>query len=66
MDSQLAFFLVRPAKEMGRKGADPDTVILAGHSNALADHGSNVPICKTDIFTQETGSHLPGGGGWWY
>jgi len=54
MDSQLAFFLVRPAKAMGRKGADPDAVILAGHSKTPADCASNVPICRTDFFTQET------------
>lgn len=53
MDSQLAFFLVRPAKAMGRKGADPDTVILAGHSNAPSDRASDVPIFKMDFFAQE-------------
>ena len=53
MDSQLAFFLVRPAKAMGRKGADPEAVILAGHSNTPADRASNDPICKTDFFARE-------------
>lgn len=50
MDSQLAFFLVRPAKAMGRKGADPNAVILAGHSKVPADRASDIPICKPDFF----------------
>lgn len=53
MDSQLAFFLVRPAKAMGRKGADPDAVILAGHWSTPADRTNDVPICKPDFFTRK-------------
>lgn len=49
MDSQLAFFLVRPAKAMGRKRADPDTVV-AGYSNAPNDHTSDISFCKMDLF----------------
>lgn len=53
MDSQLAFFLVRPAKAMGRKGADPNAVVLVGHLNGTADRARDIPLCKTDISAQE-------------
>lgn len=47
MDGQLAFFRVRPAKAMGRKGAEPNSIISPRHSNAPSTHGaSSGPVCR--------------------
>lgn len=47
MDGQLAFFRARPARAMGRKGAEPSAVIAARHSSTPSSHGaSKGPDCQ--------------------